>query len=123
MDCKYHAIIDILNRAVCERIEEHYTWDFFWYWLGDESNLGRRYKESFEEVIGEPLNDTHIALLENKGRNLEKMIGKWSYKWHRDNPALQNENMPIFCVKKKIHEYLINQLKKPDIIEIIGNPC
>lgn len=123
MECKYHTIIDVLNAAVCERIEIHYNWQFFDYWLGDESNLGRRYKESFEEVIGEPLNEAQNTLLENKGRNLEKMIGKWSYKWHTDHPDLQNQNMPIFCLKKKIHEYLINQLKKPDIIAILGNPC
>jgi nitrogen fixation protein len=123
MECNYHRILDILYDNVWERINDHYEWQFFWYWLGDESNLSRIYKESFEQVIGQ-LTPEQIVIVEKKGVNLEKAIGKWGGKWNTDHPDLPNDtNMPILCLMQKIREYIVYQLNKPDIVAIIGREC
>jgi len=123
MECKYHNILEKLHEVVWERINNHYDWEFFDYWLGDESNLSRRYKDTFEEFIEEPLTEAQNALLEKKGNNLETMIGKWCGKWKINNPLLQNQKLPQSCLKIKIYEYIIYQINKADIRQIIGNPC
>jgi hypothetical protein len=123
MDCKYHIILESLHAVIWERIDIHYIHNFFQYWLGDQSNLGGLYKEIFEEILEEPLTDIQISLLEKKGENLETIIGKWSNKWKENNPEVQNQQLPKSCLKIKIYEYLIYQLNKQDIREIIGNYC
>lgn len=123
MECNYHVILETLNAAIWERIGTHYTWDFFDYWLGDDSNLGRLYREIIEEIKGEPLTEEQNTLLNKKGENLEKMIGKWCGRWETNNPGLQDQRMPPTCLQIKIHEYIINQFNKRDIKEIVGNPC
>jgi hypothetical protein len=123
MECKYHRILQKLHETVWNRIDSYYDWDFFWYWLGDESALGRRYREVFEEILEEPLTESQINLLNNKGGNLETMIGKWDSKWKENNPNLGNEKIPRPCLKVKMYEHIIYQLNKPDILQIIGNRC
>jgi len=123
MECNYHVILETLNAAIWERIGTHYIWDFFDYWLGDESNLGRLYRETIEEITGEPLTEEQNTLLNKKGENLEKVIGKWCGRWERNNPGLQDQRMPPTCLQIKIHEYIIYQFNKRDIKEIVGNPC
>jgi len=123
MECKYHTILESLNEVVWGRIESYYNWEMFELWLGDESNLARRYKETFEQVVETPLTEEQIALLEKKGYNLEVMIGKWCSKWKTSHPDLQNEKMPESCLKLKIYEHIIYQLNRPDIIAIIGPSC
>jgi len=123
MDCKYHNILEKLNQVIWERIDDHYDWVFFGYWLGDESDLGDYYKETFEDFLDEPLTERQIVLIKKKGINLETMIGKWCHKWNTNNPELQDQKLPKSCLKVKIYEYIIYQLNKRDIIEIIGEPC
>jgi hypothetical protein len=123
MECKYHNILEKIHEVLWVRINNHYDWEFFDYWLGDESNLSGCYKDTFEEFIEEPLTEAQNALLEKKGSNLEKMIGNWCYKWKKNNPELDNEKLPKSCLKVKIYEYIIYQLNKADIRQIIGNPC
>jgi hypothetical protein len=123
MECIYHNILEQLHHVVWERIDNHYDWNMFGYWLGDESDLAGLYKETFEEIIGESLTEAQNTLLEKKGGNLETMIGKWSYRWKTNHPELQEQKMPKSCLKVKIYEHLIYQLNKSDIREIIGNPC
>jgi len=123
MECNYHNILENLHQVVWQRISAHYDWIFFWYWLGDESYLGDLYKETFEEILEEPLTGMQNDLLQKKGENLEKMIGKWCNKWKTNNPELQNQQLPESCLKTKIYEYIIYQLNKPDLTELIGNRC
>ena len=123
MECNYHRILDILYDNVWERINDHYEWQFFWYWLGDESDLARVYKESFEQVIGQ-LTPEQIVIVEKKGVNLEKAIEKWGGKWKTDHPGIPRDtNMPILCLMQKIREHIVYQLHKPDIVAIIGRQC
>lgn len=123
MECKYHTILNSLYEVIWDRIESHYNWSMFCYWLGDESDLATRYKETFEQVVETPLTPEQIKLLEKKGCNLEVMIGKWCGKWKENHPHLENETMPESCLKLKIFEHIIYQLNKPDIIAIIGPSC
>ncbi len=123
MECKYHTILEQLHEAVWERIENHYDWPLFSYWLGDDSELGSIYKEVFQEVIEEQLTEEQNMLLEKKGVNLEKMISKWCANWKENHPDFQEQKMPHSCLRVKIYEYIICQLNKADIREIIGNPC
>jgi len=120
-------VLEWLNDVIWERIDSHYDWVFFELWIGDESNLGRRYKESFEEIIEgihqETLTEIQKTLLEKKGENLETMICKWCYKWKLNHPDVQNQKLPKSCLKIKIYEYIIYQLNKPDLRQIIGPPC
>lgn len=123
LDCLYHTILYKLNENIWNRIENRYDWDCFFYWLDDESNLAKIYVESFQEHIEESLSDEQITLLQKKGYNLEKMIEKWCTKWHENNPIFQTIKMPKSCLKLKIFEYIICQLKKKDIVAIIGEYC
>jgi hypothetical protein len=123
MECKYHSILESLHQVVWERIDSHYDWDLFWFWLGDESNLAELYTETFEEVLESQLTEEQNTLLKKKGENLEKMIFKWNDKWKNNNPDLQNQKLPKSCLKIKIYEYILYQLNKGDIRGIIGNPC
>lgn len=121
-ECNYHKVLESLYDSVWHRIDNHYQWEFFFYWLGDESELDRIYNEVFEEVLGE-LTPAQGAILGKKGVNLEKAIGKWCGKWTTEHPELPNQNMPKICLSKKIHEHLMYQLSRPDIVEIIGRKC
>jgi len=120
MECKYHTIIEQLNEIIWERIDSYYLSPYFYFWLGDQSNLGKRYKETFEEIMEEPLSEEQIALIKKKGDNLETMIHKWCNRWKNNN---QNEELPSSCLKIKIYEYIIYQLNKRDLREIIGISC
>lgn len=123
MECKYHKVLEKLHDAIWIRINNYYDWEFFGYWLGDESNLAGYYREVFEEILDEPLTESQINLLNKKGENLENMIGKWLSKWIENNPNIQNQKMPKSCLNVKMYEYIIYQLNKPDMIILIGNKC
>ena len=123
MECKYHNILKNLHEALWLRIDNYYNWEFFDYWLGDESNLGGPYKETFEEILQEPLTEAQNTLLEKKGGNLETMIGKWCSKWHANNPGLQGQKMPKSCLKVKMYEYIVYQLNRKDLKELVGTCC
>ena len=125
-ECKYHVLSTSISEQIYEKIENHYDWDFFYYWLGDstETNFADCYREGFESLCFlyslPDLSQEQIELVENKGRNLEEAIGKWFTKFHISRP---NEKIPLQCLKQKINEYVSYQLKKPEIRRIIGNPC
>ncbi len=119
MECKYHILLEQLTDIVWNRINTHYNWDFFNYWLGDESDLGRYYKEAFEQTLDVVLTEDQILLIEKKGRNLERMIDRWCGKWK----AIYNTQLPILCLKSKIHVHIAYQLNKRDITDIIGIQC
>jgi hypothetical protein len=123
MECNYHNILETLSVVVWERIGTHYDWPFFGFWLGDESYLGDLYKETFEEIIGNQITETQITLLKKKGENLEKMIHKWCHAWKMSHQELQDQQLPESCLKIKIYEYIIYQLNKQDLREIIGERC
>jgi hypothetical protein len=123
MECNYHKIFDVLHVLLWARIEEHYDWEFFGYWLGDESNLGRRYIEVFQNILNVTLTEEQQTLLRKKGENLENQIHKWRAKWRQNHPELPNDNMSKNCLQFKLYEYLNYQLSKPDMIRIIGRPC
>lgn len=123
MECNYHNILDMLIWTISERIETHYVFPMFKYWLGDNSFLSELYVQAFNAVLDEPLTDEQLALIERKGVNLEKTIHSWLNIWRRNNPAPENGRLPLFCLKHKIHEYIIYQLKQADIRAIIGEPC
>lgn len=123
MDCIYHKILEKLNDIIWEIIENEYDSPYFSLWLGDESYLGRIYKETFEEILEGPLTDTQISIIEKNGVNLEIIINKWCKKWKTNNPELQNQKLPKYCLKIKIYEYIIYQLNRSDLSEIIGRPC
>jgi len=111
-DCNYHRIFNNLYFRIYERIDHHYDWEFFDYWLGDESNLDRIYKEVFQQVMGNIFNEEQEAFLEKKGRNLQNMIGTWKVKCPSKS-----------CVFSKMQEYISYQLKKKDIVALIGHSC
>ncbi len=123
MDCKYHTILSKLNECLWDRINSRYDWELFWYWLGDESALASRYKNIFEEVLNITLSDEQSTIVRKLGYNMEHMIGVWSQKWHIKHPELQNQEMPKFCLKQKMHEFLIYQLNKKKIRSIIDDYC
>lgn len=123
MECNYHKLILSLRCVLTLKIIEHYEWEFFSYWLGDESNLGQDYIDVFQEILGITLTEEQQGLLQKKGENLENQIHKWRAKWKENHPELENENIPESCLNLKIYEYLNYQLSKPDIIRIIGRPC
>jgi hypothetical protein len=123
MECKYHRILEKLNDVIWNRIDSHYDWQFFGYWLGDDSRLCLSYKTVIEEILEEPLTAEQNTIIEKCGNNLESVIGKCCRKWQDNHPELQNEKMPRFCLRIKIYQYIIYQLKKPYMISIIGNPC
>jgi hypothetical protein len=118
-------ILALLVERVCERIENYYDWDLFSYWLGDESALGPLYLEVFETILMPDINltETQRELIKKKGSNLETMIGKWRQKWRENNTQEPNEEIPWFCLRLKMNEYIFNQINNNDIKSIIGNPC
>ena len=122
-ECKYHTALETLADTIWERINDHYDWDVFDYWLGDESNLGKIYQETFQFLLGTDFTDEHQTLLEKKGENLEITIAKWLSTWKQKHPNLPNEKMPKSCLRNKIYQYIIYQLNKPDLKPLIGNPC
>ena len=63
MECKYHKILSLLYDSVSERIHSRYGWELFDLWLGDDSNLARRYVESFQNIIETPLTEEQKHLL------------------------------------------------------------
>jgi hypothetical protein len=113
----------MLIGTISERIEQHYEWPMFEYWLGDDSELSELYRQAFVAVLNEPLTNEQIALIERKGINLEKTIHSWLNIWRQNNPGLETGKLPLFCLKHKIHEYIVYQLKQTDIREIIGVAC
>lgn len=123
IECKYHTALESIFDTVWDKIESHYDWEFFNYWLGDESNLGRIYKETFFFLLGETFTEEQQSRVEKKGQNLEGVIIKWLTTWKQQHPNLPNEKMPKSCLRNKIYQYIIYQLNKPDMRQIIGNPC
>lgn len=111
-DCNYHRIFYNLYFRIHERIDDHYDWEMFSYWLGDESNLGRIYKEVFQQIMGNIFNEEQQAFLEKKGRNIESMIATWRLRCPSKS-----------CVFSKMQEYISYQLKKKDIVALIGHSC
>jgi hypothetical protein len=126
-DCPYHIFLRSITHQVNESLDEHYEWQLFDYWLGDDSNFGRIYRDCislyFSEFLNTPLTQEQLNIIENKGRNLEQTISKWLQKWKRNHPTLPNEKMPLSCLKDKVGEYIAYQLKQRDIRQIVGNPC
>lgn len=112
MDCNYHKIVPTIIYLVSEIIDEEYESPYFEYWLGDESNLGRRYVDTVRNLIPN-INEEQVAYLEKMGSNLENQIGKWRYQQHN------NKN----CVLVKMREYIYYQFKKPRVRIIVGQPC
>lgn len=123
MECNYHNTLDTVLHFAWERIDAHYDWNMFDYWLGDESDLSNVYKEAFELVLGNPLTAEDRRIVEKKGINLENAIRKMCSKWNREHPHIQDGRMQKDCLRQKIHEYLLKQFNKPDIIRIIGASC
>ena len=122
MECKYHKLVGRLDVVISERILSRYDWIMFDLWLGDESNLRTRYIDTFEEILEIELTEEQKILVGKKGDNLENAIAKWRKKFKNDHPTL-NENLPILCAFAKISEYIINQLRKPDLRSIINDYC
>ena len=122
MECKYHKLVGRLDVVISERILSRYDWIMFDLWLGDESNLRTRYIDTFEEILEIELTEEQKILVGKKGDNLENAIAKWRKKFKNDHPT-SNENLPILCAFAKISEYIINQLRKPDLRSIINDYC
>ena len=112
MECNYHKIVTTIISLVSERIDDHYNWEIFPYWLGDESNLGRIYLDTVRNLIP-TINEEQVTYLEKMGSNLETQIAKWRYQQHNT----QN------CVLVKMREYIYYQFKKPMVRAIVGQPC
>ncbi len=127
IECRYHTILCTITEEVNDRLENHYNWEFFHYWLGDESDFADVYRNSFNDILrihfNTQLTPGQLELIESKGRNLEEIIGKWLRKWKDEHPDKPNEKMPCSCLKYKIHEYVVYQLKSQDLRAIVGNPC
>ena len=127
IECRYHTLLCTLTETINERLEDYYNWEFFGYWLGDESNFDGIYTDSFRNILSmffnTQLNEEQRELIRNKGRNLEINIGNWLRKWKNDHPERVNEKMPLSCLKYKIHEYIVYQLRGNDLRNLVGNPC
>ncbi len=127
LECRYHTILCSIIESVNEKIEDHYDWEFFNLWLGDDSNFAEIYRTSFRLILrvhfNTQLTPEQLESIESKGRNLEDIIFKWLRKWKDDHPDKPNEKMPCSCLKYKIHEYVVYQLKSPELRAIVGNPC
>ena len=123
MDCKYHKILSLLYDAIIERIHSRYGWELFDCWLGDDSNLARRYVDSFQNIIETPLTEEQKHLLEKKGQNLEKMIAKWRLNWKNNHTDLPNDELSESCLYSKILDYLTKQLIKDDLKALIIDYC
>ncbi len=122
--CKYHSALQYLHERVFERFEEHYDWEFFDLWFGDDSYFDSIYRQVFATILSpEVLTPEQREIVERKGRNLEETIKKWLRKWKDAHPNLPNEKMPIECIKEKMYAYIAYQLKQRDLRQIVGNPC
>ena len=111
-ECNYHKIVSGVNSLIMIRIDEYYDWQFFNFWLGDESNLGQRYVDTVRNIIP-TITDEQVAYLERLGSNLETQIGKWRYQ----------KNNSKDCIYLKISEYIYYQFKNPRVRAIVGHPC
>ena len=123
MECKYHRILALLYDNVSERICSRYGWIMFDLWLGDDSNLARRYVESFQNIIETPLTEEQKLLLEKKGQNLEKIIAKWRLNWKNNHSDLPNDELPESCLCSKMLDYMTKQLMKDDLKLLIIDYC
>lgn len=123
MDCRFHSYLGMLNEAIFERLDSHYDWELFRYWLGDESNLSKVYTDTYELVFQTELTVEQKNILIKKGDNLEEKIRKWRSQWKAKHPELTNEYISLYCLKIKIQEYLIYQLNKPEVTAFLGEPC
>jgi hypothetical protein len=112
MECNYHKVIPYIIHFVTEKIDEHWEWQYFSYWLGDDSELGAIYIEGVNSFIP-TISQEQENYIKNLGVNLEKQIAKWRYQ--------QNNNEG--CVREKIREYIYYQFKNPKLRAIVGNPC
>jgi hypothetical protein len=127
-ECKYHALLNSLYERICYKVASHYDWEFFDFWIEDETegNFPRDYREifiiTFASFNQAPLTQEQIDKIESKGRNLHTVISKWLTKWETPNQGT-NEKMPFSCLKNKIYEYIVYQLKQKDLKTLVGNPC
>ncbi len=112
--CKYHLTLNHIFSRIDISLEEHFEWEYFKYWIGDDSEFHEIYKEVFSVLNDNTLTPLQIELVEQKGRNLENIIAKWISK---------NSTISFNCIREKVHIYIANQLKKEDIQAIIGPPC
>jgi hypothetical protein len=103
-----------ISDKITEKLDGKIDWEFFIYWLGDESYFGTSYREAFQEHLETDLTNQQIVLIERMGRNLENRIGTWK---------TSNPNISWSCLVHKIYEYLSYQLNKPNIKLIIGEYC
>ena len=69
---------------ITDKLDEKIDWEFFMYWLGDESDFGTSYRQSFQEHLETNLTAEQTSLVERFGRNLENRIAKWK----TTNPCL-----------------------------------
>ncbi len=126
-ECRYHSILTMITEEVFEKLDTDYDWEFFDYWLGNESNFGNLYREGFalfwNMILHSTLTEEQLSLVESKGRNLEFTIRNWLQKWKAAHPNSGNEKMPLSCLKHKIFEYVAYQLRQPDLRQLVGNPC
>lgn len=128
IECTYHTILTTITEEINQRLEDNYNWQFFDLWINDDTEIsfGRIYREAFEiynEMIHQQFTQEQLDIVENKGRNLQQVIVRWLNKWKENHPNLPNEKMPLSCLRYKIHEYIIYQLKQRDMRQIVGNPC
>ena len=112
--CRYHRICMSITGKITDKLDEKIDWEFFMYWLGDESGFGTSYRESFQEHLETNLTAEQTSLVERFGRNLENRIAKWK---------TTNPNITWICLVHKINEYITYQLNKPNIKLIIGEYC
>jgi len=127
LECRYHSLLTMITEEVFEKLDSHYEWQFFGFWLGDESEFGRVYREGFalfwDMILHSTLTDEQRTMIESKGRNLEVTIEKWLQKWKAAHPNEGDSKMPLSCLKHKIFEYVTYQLRQPDLRQLVGNPC
>jgi hypothetical protein len=124
-ECKYHMFLTTLTEEISEKLDDHYNWQFFHYWLGDESNFGGVYRGAFEiynEIFNGNFTEEQLELVANKGRNLEHTIKGWLERWKARHPNDEGK-MPLSCLKHKVYEYIVYQLKQPDMRELVGRAC
>lgn len=98
---------------VMESLIEHYDWQFFEWWLGDESYFDQTYKNVFQSELATELTQQQTEIIEKSGRNLEDKIRKWTF----------NNEIDIEDLSHKIYEYITYQLKRQNIRDIIGVAC
>ena len=80
--CKYHLTLNHIFGRIDISLEEHFEWELFQYWIGDDSDFHKIYKEVFSVLNDNTLTPLQIELVEQKGRNLENVIAtpaQWSH--------------------------------------------